>query len=87
MIANVSHLSSFQLTSPPDKLCVVLKTKKVCFSNTPYLRVLKLLFNTVVAVYLKRIELFSSIPKKNLFFRYFNNFQHFYCSSCIVFSR
>ena len=28
---------------------------------------LKLLFNTVVAVYLKRIELFSSIAKKNLF--------------------
>ena len=67
MIANVSHLSSFQLTSPPDKLCVVLKPKKVCCTNTPYLRVLKLLFNTVVAVYLKRIELFSSIAKKNLF--------------------
>ena len=40
---------------------------KVCCSNTPYLRVLKLLFNTVVAVHLKRIELFSSIAKKNLF--------------------
>ena len=49
-------------------MCVVLKTKKVCCSNTPYLRVLKLLFNTVVAVYLKRIELFSSIAKKTLFF-------------------
>ena len=53
----------------------------MCCSNTPYLRVLKLLFNTVVAVYLKRIELFSSIAKKTLFFRYFNNFQHI-CSSC-----
>ena len=45
----------------------------MCCSNTPYLRVLKLLFNTVVAVYLKRIELFSSIAKKTLFFRYFNS--------------
>ena len=38
----------------------------MCCSNTLYLRVLKLLFNTVV--YLKRIELFGSIAKKTLFF-------------------
>ena len=49
-------------------VCCFEDKKKVCCSNTPYLRVLKLLFNTVVAVYLKRIELFSSIAKKTLFF-------------------
>ena len=48
-------------------MCCFEDKKKVCCSNTPYLRVLKLLFNTVVAVYLKRIELFSSIAKKTLF--------------------
>ena len=47
--------------------CVLFwRQKMVCCSNTPYLRVLKLFVNTVVAVYLKRIGLFSSIAKKNL---------------------
>ena len=39
----------------------------MCCTNTPHLRVLKLLLNIVVAVYLKKIDLFSPIAKKNLF--------------------
>ena len=38
---------------------------------------LKLLFNTVVAVYLKRIELFSSIAKKNLLLGFLTIFNIF----------